>query len=80
MKDDSAWGIYERLPPWAREAAKLTFINNGAISPNTLRGKRVSKSSLKEMVHGRYRLFVRNGNGLVLTQLGLKIAAISNSV
>jgi len=75
-KEDSAWGIYERLPPWAREATKTASRNNRAISMRLPGTQSVSRSKVKEMVHGPFKLFTRNGDKFMLTQLGRKIADI----
>jgi DNA helicase HerA-like ATPase len=79
-KEDSAWDIYESLPPWAREAARLASLSDGVIPLKLLEGENPSNSKVKEMVHGPYRIFSMSGNSMVLTQLGYKIAAIGRKV
>ena len=78
-KDDSAWGVYGKLPLWAREAAHLASLKNGAASARSLGLEGISRSDAKEMIHGPYRLFTGNGHIFTLTQLGRKIAAIHKS-
>ena len=77
-KDDSAWTIYEVLPPWAREAAKLASLTGDQI-PTKLLEEIVSKSQAEEMIHGPHTLFTEHGPTLTLTQLGGKVAAIQRS-
>jgi DNA helicase HerA-like ATPase len=78
-KDDSAWTVYQALPPWACEVAKLASLTGNQISMRLLE-EIVSKSQAKEMIHGPYRLFDSDGPTLRLTELGGKVAAIQRSV
>lgn len=77
-KDDSAWTVYNALPPWAREATKLASLTGNQISIELLQ-EIVSKSQAKEMTHGPHRLFTQNGPTFTLTQLGGQVAAIQRS-
>jgi hypothetical protein len=79
-KDDSAWRIYEFLPLWARDAARRAYMKGGILLVKTPGPFRLSKSQIKSMVHGTYRLFTENGRTLRLTQLGHKIATIEQAV
>jgi DNA helicase HerA-like ATPase len=76
-KDDSAWAIYQILPPWARDAASRASERHGAILARALEESGLSRGQIKSMVHGVSRLFIEDGRFLRLTQLGCKIAAIS---
>jgi len=78
LKGDSAWTVFEVLPPWAREAAKLASLTGNQVSARLLE-EIVSKTQAKEMIHGPHRLFIQNGPMFKLTQLGGKIAAIQRS-
>jgi hypothetical protein len=77
-KEDSAWTVYETLPPWARESAKLASLTDNQISMELLE-EIVSRSQAMEMIHGPHGLFTQDGPTLTLTQLGGKVAAIQRS-
>ena len=75
-REDSAWWIYERLPPWARGAVRVASLSGGVISLERLEASNLSKRMIKEMVHGPHGIFSFEGAQLKLTRLGLKVAAI----
>ena len=76
--EDSARVICEKLPTWARRAAKLTADSGGLISKRAFIDKGHTLKQVKQMVHGQYPLLKESGSGLQLTRLGRKIAAIEN--
>jgi hypothetical protein len=77
--DDSAWATYQTLPSWARHAASSASLKGGMTSTTALEQSGLSKSQVKNMVHGTSRLFMENGRFMKLTQLGYKIAAIQRN-
>jgi DNA helicase HerA-like ATPase len=77
--EDSARVICEKLPTWARRAAKLTADSGGSISRRSFIYKGHSLKQVKQMVHGQYPLLEESGSALQLTRLGRKIAAIEGS-
>ena len=77
-REDSAWSVYAKLPPRAREAVTMASKRSGVIFASS-ELHRISRSNVKEMIHGPYRLVTKSGNAFVLTQLGRKIATIHNS-
>ncbi len=79
-KEDSAWTVYELLPAWAREAVEQAGAEQGTIPVGTFEGTGLSKSQVKSMVNGPYRLFTESEGELRLTQLGYKIAAIRQTL
>lgn len=79
-KEDPAWAVYETLPLWACEIARLASLKNGAVSAKSPEWAKISRSSVKEMIHGPHRIFTSDGSIFYLTQLGRKIAAIHDSV
>ena len=78
-ENDSARVIYDRLPPWAREAAKFVHESGGSVSTEAVQRKLDSKKRIKQMVHGRHPLLERRGKDLVLTKLGEKIVVIATA-
>ena len=77
--EDSARVICEKLPTWARRAAKLTADSGGSISRRSFMDKGHTLKQVKQMVHGQYPLLEESGSALQLTRLGRKIAAIEGS-
>jgi hypothetical protein len=79
-QDDSAWRVYDNLPAWAKEAAKLIHDSGGRVPRKRLSEKGYSNKQLKQMVHGTFPIAEMSGSLLVLTKLGEKLAAVSMAI
>ncbi len=74
---DSAWKVYDKLPAWARDTAKLIHNSGGKVPRKRLSQQGYSNKRLKQMVHGSFAIAEMSGSLLVLTKLGEKIAVVS---
>jgi len=74
---DSAWKVFERLPNWAKSAARLIHDSGGTMPRKRLIEKGYSNRQLKQMVHENSAIVEVSRTVIVLTPLGEKVAAIS---
>jgi hypothetical protein len=75
--DDSAWKVYEKLPVWARVAAKTMRDSGGRVPKKRFTERGYSNKQLKQMVHGPFAVAEESGSMLALTKLGEKVVTVS---
>jgi hypothetical protein len=75
-ENDSARAVYDRLPPWAKDATRLVRLSGGEVPKRRLAEKGYSNRQLKQMVHGRCQVLEESGPVLRLTRLGKKVALL----
>jgi Helicase HerA, central domain len=79
-EEDSAQAICEKLPMWARQAAKLTADLGGSISRRSFMDRGHTPKQIKQIVSGQYPLLEENEPILHLTPLGRKVAMIEDQL